>query len=322
MLNLKCLTSDSLGKIHLKNQKGFMENKSVFHFKLKNYILASIAIHLLFVSLSAVISHFESLKKPTEKFELTLIEEPLENKKLDLDEDDNKQIVETDSEHANNQIDKNAKYLSEKSNTTEKETRAKTGEKFKNSLKQATQTVQSQKGQKKTAAIPADDLLNPSFDPYAALMKKQQAQEEKQFAKAQTGTTTGEQSTTNDNLNAKDDLITRLNTKEYKYYGYYHRIKIQLNQWWQPKIREKVTKMMSQGRTIASEENKTTRLIIVLNPAGTLVKVQVLAESGVRDLDEAAIEAFRSAAPFPNPPKGIVDSDGTIKIRWDFVIES
>jgi protein TonB len=40
------------------------------------------------------------------------------------------------------------------------------------------------------------------------------------------------------------------------------------------------------------------------------------------DLDSAAVEAFRQAAPFPNPPKGMVEADGTIKIRWDFVLEA
>ena len=52
------------------------------------------------------------------------------------------------------------------------------------------------------------------------------------------------------------------------------------------------------------------------------MKVQVLEDSGLRDLDEAAVDAFREAAPFPNPPQGIVEKDGTVKIRWDFVLEA
>jgi protein TonB len=133
----------------------------------------------------------------------------------------------------------------------------------------------------------------------------------------------GENSTTNDNLkDVENDLITRLNTREYKYFGYYTRIKNQLNQWWVPQVQQKFTKMMKQGRTIASENSKVTKLVIVLNNKGNLVKVQVMAASGVRDLDDAAIEAFRQAAPFPNPPKGMIESDGTVKIRWDCVVES
>ena len=141
---------------------------------------------------------------------------------------------------------------------------------------------------------------------------------------AQNGNQRGIEATSTDKLeHVEQSLKTQLNTKEYKYYGYYQRIKTQLNQFWQPEVKQKVSRLMTQGRTIASDSNnKVTKLIIVLNDAGTLVKVQVIGESGVRDLDEAAVEAFRQAAPFPNPPKGMVENDGTIKIRWDFVVES
>jgi protein TonB len=293
-----------------------MKSKINFKMSLKKYLLASVLFHILFVLLPNLVKVFAK-KDQSQNFEVLLVDD-VETKKPDEIKNPN-QIVETDSKFANNQTDDKAKYHSEKSNTVEKETRAKTGEQFKNSLRQGAQTVQSQKSEQKKAAA---QLLNPTFDPYAALVKKTDAHQNKEFAKGQTGATAGEASTTNDNLNVTEDLITKLNTKEYKYYGYYHRIKLQLNQWWQPKVREKVTKMVNQGRTIASEENKTTRLVIILNNAGTLVKVQVLAESGVRDLDDAAIEAFRSAAPFPNPPKGLIETDGTVKIRWDFVVES
>ncbi|HPI41531.1 MAG TPA: TonB family protein [Pseudobdellovibrionaceae bacterium] len=53
-----------------------------------------------------------------------------------------------------------------------------------------------------------------------------------------------------------------------------------------------------------------------------MVKVQVIGDSGIQDLDDAAIEAFKAAAPFPNPPKGVVENDGTVQIRWDFVLET
>ena len=140
---------------------------------------------------------------------------------------------------------------------------------------------------------------------------------------AQVGSSSDLGSTTNDNLEKiESDLMTRLNTKEYRYFGYYSRIKSQLNQWWVPKVQQKFTKMLRQGRTIASEDNKITKLVIILDNSGHLVKVQVLGESGIKDLDDAAIEAFRQAAPFPNPPKGMVDKDGLVKIRWDCVVES
>jgi protein TonB len=117
-------------------------------------------------------------------------------------------------------------------------------------------------------------------------------------------------------------IETLLNTREFKYYTYYNRIRKQLSQFWEPKVREKVNIMFQQGRKVASAQDRITKLLIVLNSRGTLVNVKVISDSGVRDLDDAAVEAFRAAAPFPNPPKGIIETDGTVKIRWDFVLET
>lgn len=130
-------------------------------------------------------------------------------------------------------------------------------------------------------------------------------------------------SATDDHLkDVKTGLQTMLSTREFLYYSYYNRIRSKLTQYWQPMIKDKMERIMKQGRTIASTGDKITRIVIVLDETGTLRKVQVLGASGVSDLDEAAVEAFRAAAPFPNPPKGMVESDGTIKIRWDFVLEA
>jgi TonB family protein len=117
-------------------------------------------------------------------------------------------------------------------------------------------------------------------------------------------------------------MQTLLSTREFVYYSYYNRIKDKLRQYWEPKIKEKVTHLLRTGRTIASSTERITRVVIVLDNNGTLMKVQIIGPSGVTDLDDAAAEAFRAAAPFPHPPKGIVEEDGTIKIRWDFILEA
>lgn len=130
-------------------------------------------------------------------------------------------------------------------------------------------------------------------------------------------------STTDDHLKDVDiGSQTVLSTKEFVYFSYYNRIKDKLRQFWEPKIKEKISHILRQGRHIASNSEHTTRIVIVLDRKGSLQHVQVMSGSGVEDLDDAALEAFRAAAPFPNPPKGIIDPDGTVKINWDFVIEA
>ncbi|MFZ3230955.1 MAG: TonB family protein [Pseudobdellovibrio sp.] len=290
-------------------------------FTFRNYVIASILFHVIFVFsmfLTSLLNTKSAIKEAP--VEVALLTEE-EMKALQQPLPEMKQIADSS---ANDTATDKAKYLSEKNNSVEKETKARVADQFKNSTKQASK--KSSPEQKQVASKvkqSAPQLFNPTFDPYAALAKKELAMELKNLSKGQAATENGEASSTNDHLDGvTEDLITKLNTKEYKYYGFYHRIKLQLNQWWQPKVREKVTRMVRQGRTIASDTNKTTKLVIVLNDIGNLIKVQVLGESGVRDLDDAAVEAFRQAAPFPNPPKGIIESDGTVKIRWDFVIES
>ena len=116
-------------------------------------------------------------------------------------------------------------------------------------------------------------------------------------------------------------MQTLLSTREFVYYSYYARIKEAIRQHWEPDVREKVKIIYRQGRSIASAKDRVTQVLVVLNGKGELMRVEVLGQSGVDQLDNAAVEAFRAASPFPNPPKGMIESDGTVKIRWDFVLE-
>jgi protein TonB len=65
-----------------------------------------------------------------------------------------------------------------------------------------------------------------------------------------------------------------------------------------------------------------TKVLVVLNPSGEITKVQVVSESGTQDLDDAAVSAFNEAGPFPNPPKGIVNTSGLIEIPWEFILRT
>ena len=47
----------------------------------------------------------------------------------------------------------------------------------------------------------------------------------------------------------------------------------------------------------------------------------MLQSSGVDFLDDEAIDAFKKAAPFPNPPKDLVESDGQIHFNFAFIFE-
>jgi TonB family protein len=115
---------------------------------------------------------------------------------------------------------------------------------------------------------------------------------------------------------------TLLNTKEFVFYGYFQRIRERLDRAWVPILRERLVRYYRTGRQLAADMDHTTRVLVVLNPGGEIVKVRVMSESGVQDLDDAAVKAFNAAGPFPNPPRGITNANGEIEIPWEFVLKT
>lgn len=247
----------------------------------------------------------------------------------------NNQVVEQSEVSSNEVVPENARFLSAKNQQVKKQTVAAARGDFQNLKSKEQARSQPQGDGKKKSSSPAEDTkkqiakdLFKSFDATEALERQKIADKQSGLGEGRdstepnTGTAT-DASKTNDYVKDVDvGLETVLNTREFKYYSYYTRIRKQLSQHWEGRVRDKLSKLFREGRApAATNQDRITKLMIVLNDKGTLVRVQILSDSGIRDLDDAAIEAFRAAAPFPNPPKGIVEGDGTVKIRWDFVLE-
>jgi protein TonB len=115
--------------------------------------------------------------------------------------------------------------------------------------------------------------------------------------------------------------FTRLNTTEYKHYGFFHRIRQKLEQFWGKSIREKANALYRNGRRIPASENLITSLQVILNEEGEIISVKIISTSGIRELDDAAINSFNQAGPFPNPPKDLL-VNGRAVIEWGFVVKS
>lgn len=115
--------------------------------------------------------------------------------------------------------------------------------------------------------------------------------------------------------------FTHLNTVEYKFYGFYHRIRQKLEQFWGKSIQEKAASIFKSGRRLPASENLITSLQVTLNEKGEIVGVKILGASGVKELDDAAIDSFNQAGPFPNPPKELL-VNGKATIDWGFVVKS
>lgn len=115
--------------------------------------------------------------------------------------------------------------------------------------------------------------------------------------------------------------FTHLNTVEYKHYGFFHRIRQKLEQFWGKTLHEKAANIFRSGRRLPASDNLITSLQVTLNTKGEIVGVKIMGSSGVRELDDAAIESFNEAGPFPNPPKDLL-VNGKATIEWGFVVKS
>jgi TonB family protein len=115
---------------------------------------------------------------------------------------------------------------------------------------------------------------------------------------------------------------TALNTREFVFYGFFERIRGQLDRAWEPILREELIRHYKRGRRLASDQDHVTQVLVTLGARGEVVRVEVQGESGTQLLDETAIRAFNRAGPFPNPPKGLLGTQGTVQIRWEFILKT
>lgn len=179
-------------------------------------------------------------------------------------------------------------------------------------------TAKQENPQKKVATLPSlGDLAIPIIPKYQPRTPKKMEEEARNDNWADQGS-------------APQDYVkgfhesdrTLLNTKEFLFYGYYQRIRQRLDSAWVPILKARLEHYYNTGRHLASEMEHRTKVLVVMNNEGSIVRVELVSESGTRDLDEAAIDAFNQAGPFPNPPKGIVNAGGQIEIPWEFILHT
>ncbi len=261
--------------------------------------------------------------KPAEVMKVKIVPRPDEQ---DLHTTQKKQIVQ--SEDSASSEKKDDAFLSDKTRSFDRQTVAKNVDIFqKSALGNAAQTSIAQKGEsakKKTQAkkdLKLSDIGMPS-EPFVP--------QEVSRAPASAGVK-GMQNgdPTSQGLSATNDYVeevalgdfTHLNTVEFKFYGFYHRIRQKLEQFWGKSIQEKSLALFKSGRRMPASQNLITSLQVTLNANGEIIGVKILGASGVKELDDAAIESFNQAGPFPNPPKDLL-VNGKATIEWGFVVKS
>ncbi|HSD87695.1 MAG TPA: TonB family protein, partial [Kofleriaceae bacterium] len=116
---------------------------------------------------------------------------------------------------------------------------------------------------------------------------------------------------------ANEDDETSLTSKRFVFASFFNRLKRQVAQNWEP---AGVWHRLDPQGTVYGFKTRITEVRVVLAPNGVLDKILVTQASGVGELDDEAVRAFKAAAPFPNPPDGLV-KDGRITFAFSFYFE-
>jgi TonB family protein len=102
---------------------------------------------------------------------------------------------------------------------------------------------------------------------------------------------------------------TFLNARSFKYAGFFNRVKETVARVWTQKVIDAAGKRDPSGQ-IYSYKDRRTVVEFTLDSDGEITDVHVAASSGVQYLDEVAVDAFRVVQRFPNPPPGLIQSNG------------
>lgn len=112
---------------------------------------------------------------------------------------------------------------------------------------------------------------------------------------------------------------TLLNTKEWRFASFFNRVKRAVAQHWHP---DKEYSRRDPNGNVFGFKNRLTILHVLLRPDGRLKRIVLEHPSGLDFLDDEAVQAFRRAAPFPNPPHRLVNTrTHQIAFRFGFIFE-
>lgn len=115
--------------------------------------------------------------------------------------------------------------------------------------------------------------------------------------------------------------ITALNTDRNTFYSFYARVEDLTRYRWDIRVQKTVANLTPEAIEVLNQRRSwVTQAEFLLDPSGELKSVLLMKESGIPAFDNAAIQAFKEARIFPNPPKEMVQADGYIHLKYSFQV--
>lgn len=119
----------------------------------------------------------------------------------------------------------------------------------------------------------------------------------------------------------EEGSFTALNKQQFTYYSFFYRSGEQIGNRWRDGLVNLAQQLKREEFLILAKARRETVIEVLLTKEGHFSRAYLLKSSGDRRLDLLPFEAFRAAAPFMNPPKGLVDADGMIRLKYAFVVD-
>jgi TonB family protein len=110
-----------------------------------------------------------------------------------------------------------------------------------------------------------------------------------------------------------------LSTARWRHAPFFQRVKEQVEQYWHPNV---AFLRHDPGGHVYGYRDRETVVRVVLHADGRLERAYVIRPSGAFFLDDEALQSIEKAAPFPNPPRGLVDENNQrIVFTFGFTVE-
>ncbi len=275
-------------------------------------VLVSILLHVLLLIIPIQLVKDKEVK-------------PVSIVRIDREELPREQIVDETEKPLNNEIPADTRFLSKDNQKVDQETKARLTGPTKNQTTISPEMSPENKTAKaEEKEIDKEAMLLAIQKPDSEKIASEKKPEEKNHMSLM------DRSLASINPSATDDYLpdvedsneTLLNTKQFVYYSFYARIKDQLRLYWSQHLKKAFEQRYQVGEQALVDRDLITKLTIQLRADGALNKVFVVSSSGYPDVDDAAVKAFEQASPFPNPPAGMIEKDGSVKLRWDFIVQA
>ncbi|KYG69555.1 energy transducer TonB [Bdellovibrio bacteriovorus] len=114
--------------------------------------------------------------------------------------------------------------------------------------------------------------------------------------------------------------FTALNTDRYLFYTFYARMEELVRYRWETRVQQAIDRFDRLTLVNAGNRNWVTHIEFLLDKNGYLRQSLIMKSSGIPAFDAAAVNAFRDAKVFPNPPPEMVQEDGFIHIKFSFTV--